>query len=241
MITWYKEPMVAEVGGITLFTKKKSASSGLRLILFLGFQVVDFEDSVIRDPCTHCRTWWGSRTVQLWDLREPGTSFCPNRQSWVNIQVSYSVCFLEYLVSFNISRSPLGSLACWQVAWQQENTGCFHYFRVAHYHAIAIHIHRAYEWLPYCVKKLEVTAWRNTSSLPRNYVVKGIPGLWRLLNDDRNPVRVFPPDLLPLGSPLLKRVLLLVLKHKSQQLRHGKVSKIRRLWLLRAPYLGLIW
>jgi len=33
--TWYKEPMVAEVGGITLFTKKKSASSGLRLILFL--------------------------------------------------------------------------------------------------------------------------------------------------------------------------------------------------------------
>ena len=140
MITWYKEPMVAEVGGITLFTKKKSASSGLRLILFLGLQVVDFEDSVIRDPCTHCRTWWGSRTVQLWDLREPGTSFCPDRQSWVNIQVSYSVCFLEYLVSFNISRSPLGSLSCWQVAWQQENTGCFHYFRVAHYHAIAIHI-----------------------------------------------------------------------------------------------------
>jgi len=54
--SWYKEPMVAEVGGITLFTKKKSASSGLRLILFLGFQVVDFEDSVIRDPCTQCTT-----------------------------------------------------------------------------------------------------------------------------------------------------------------------------------------
>ena len=47
---------MAEGGGITLFTKKKSASSGLRLILFLGLQVVDFEDSVIRDPCTHCRT-----------------------------------------------------------------------------------------------------------------------------------------------------------------------------------------
>lgn len=31
--TWYREPMVAEVGGITLFTKKKRASSGLRLIL----------------------------------------------------------------------------------------------------------------------------------------------------------------------------------------------------------------
>ena len=51
MITWYKEPMVAEVGGITLFTKKKSASSGLELILFLGLQVVDFEDPVKRDPC----------------------------------------------------------------------------------------------------------------------------------------------------------------------------------------------
>ena len=34
-ITWYREPMVAEVGGITLLTKKKRASSGLRLILFL--------------------------------------------------------------------------------------------------------------------------------------------------------------------------------------------------------------
>ena len=56
MITWYKEPMVAEVGGITLFTKKKSASSGLRLILFLGFHVVDYEDSAKRDPCTQCRT-----------------------------------------------------------------------------------------------------------------------------------------------------------------------------------------
>ena len=33
--TWYRDPMVAEVGGITLFTKKKSASSGLKLILFL--------------------------------------------------------------------------------------------------------------------------------------------------------------------------------------------------------------
>ena len=103
MSTWYKEPMVAEVGGITLFTKKKSASSGLRLILFLGFQVVDHEDAVIRDPCT---TWWGSRTVQLWDLREPGTSFCPDRQSCENIQVSYLFfLLLEYLVLFSISRS----------------------------------------------------------------------------------------------------------------------------------------
>ena len=34
-ITWYNEPMVAEVGGMTLLTKKKRASSGLRLILFL--------------------------------------------------------------------------------------------------------------------------------------------------------------------------------------------------------------
>lgn len=28
--TWYKEPIVADVGGITLLTKKNNASSGLR-------------------------------------------------------------------------------------------------------------------------------------------------------------------------------------------------------------------
>lgn len=32
--TWYNWPMVAEVGGMTLFTKKKSASSALKWILF---------------------------------------------------------------------------------------------------------------------------------------------------------------------------------------------------------------
>lgn len=32
-LTWYKDPMVADVGGITLLTKKNKASSGLRWIL----------------------------------------------------------------------------------------------------------------------------------------------------------------------------------------------------------------
>lgn len=32
--TWYNSPMVAEVGGMTLFTKKKRASSARKWILF---------------------------------------------------------------------------------------------------------------------------------------------------------------------------------------------------------------
>lgn len=33
-LAWYNSPMVAEVGGMTLFTKKKSASSARKWILF---------------------------------------------------------------------------------------------------------------------------------------------------------------------------------------------------------------
>ena len=83
--------MVAEVGGMTLLTKKKSASSGLKLILFLIWCHQNiFSRSYLRSILSLinsfqkecCWTLWGSRTGQLWDLREPGTSFCPNRQFW---------------------------------------------------------------------------------------------------------------------------------------------------------------
>ena len=34
-------------------------------------------------------TLWGSRTGQRWDLREPGTSFCPDRQFWGDFRWIY--------------------------------------------------------------------------------------------------------------------------------------------------------
>ena len=34
-------------------------------------------------------TLWGSRTGQRWDLREPGTSFCPNRRFWGDFKWTY--------------------------------------------------------------------------------------------------------------------------------------------------------
>ena len=34
-------------------------------------------------------TLWGSRTGQRWDLREPGTSFCPNRRFWGDFRWIY--------------------------------------------------------------------------------------------------------------------------------------------------------
>ena len=34
-------------------------------------------------------TLWGSRTGQRWDLREPGTSFCPDRRFWGDFKWIY--------------------------------------------------------------------------------------------------------------------------------------------------------
>ena len=59
------------------------------------------------------------------------------------------------------------------------------------------------------MSKIKITAWRNTFWREEHDL--GLPGLWWLLNNDWNSVWIFPPDLLPLGPPLLEGVLLLVL------------------------------